>query len=143
MRSDREHRIPLSDAACALLRAVKGDRNPAPDELIFRGQKGAITKQSFLEIARRVAAKMSPPIGETEISAHGFRSSFRTWGGEETSFAREILEVALSHRVGDSKTEVAYARGALLEKRRAAMQAWGAYVLAQPTKKSAKLLRVV
>jgi len=81
-----------------------------------------------------VAAKMSPPIGETEISAHGFRSSFRTWGGEETSFAREILEVALSHRVGDSKTEVAYARGALLEKRRAAMQAWGAYVLAQPTK---------
>ena len=103
----------------------------------------AITKHSFLEIARRVAAKMSPPVAETEISAHGFRSSFRTWGGEETSFAREILEVALSHRVGDSKTEVAYARGALLEKRRAAMQAWGAYVLAQPTKKSAKLLRVV
>jgi integrase len=71
-----EHRIPLRDAACALLRAVKGDGNPAPDELIFRGQKGR--SPSFLEIARRLAAKMSPPIGETEISAHGFRSSFRT-----------------------------------------------------------------
>ena len=78
---------------------------------------------SFFEIARA-------PQSARRKYAHGFRSSFRTWGGEETSFAREILEVALSHRVGDSKTEVAYARVALLEKRRAAMQAWGAYVLA-------------
>ena len=56
-------------------------------------------------------------------TAHGFRSSFRDWVGDCTSFPREIAEAALAHKVGDS-VELAYRRGDALEKRRALMEAW-------------------
>ena len=61
-----------------------------------------------------------------EITVHGFRSTFRDWAGEETEFAREVVEAALSHVVGDT-TERAYRRGDALEKRRKLMEAWAAF----------------
>lgn len=64
---------------------------------------------------------------KVQATAHGFRSSFRDWAGEETSFPREIAETALAHAVGDA-TERAYRRGDALEKRRALMDAWAAFV---------------
>ncbi|MGY4469760.1 integrase [Bradyrhizobium sp. LB9.1b] len=59
-------------------------------------------------------------------TVHGFRSSFRDWCGEETSFPREVAEAALAHAIGD-QTEAAYRRGDALEKRRAMMVAWANY----------------
>jgi integrase len=61
-----------------------------------------------------------------EVTVHGFRSSFRDWAGETTAFPSDICEVALAHAVG-GKTQVAYQRGDLLEKRRKLMTAWGTY----------------
>jgi integrase len=60
------------------------------------------------------------------ITAHGFRSTFRTWAAEQTNFARELAEAALAHVVGD-KVEQAYQRGDLFEKRRRLMQSWSDY----------------
>jgi integrase len=68
-------------------------------------------------------------MGRGELTAHGFRTSFRTWAAECTSFPREIAEMALSHAVG-SAVERAYQRGELLAKRRQLMEAWAAYISA-------------
>nr|ABS87622.1 putative P4 family integrase [Paracoccus methylutens] len=72
---------------------------------------------------------------EQKITVHGFRSSFRHWVGEETSFASETAEASMSHAVGDA-TERAYRRGDALEKRREVMEAWAAYCLSEPEKKA-------
>jgi integrase len=69
--------------------------------------------------------------GGGDVTVHGFRSAFRDWGGERTNAPRELLEVALSHRIGDA-TEAAYARGDLLEKRRRIMQQWATFLAALP-----------
>lgn len=63
----------------------------------------------------------------TGASPHGFRSSFRDWCGDKTSFPREIAEAALAHRAGDN-VELAYRRGDALEKRRALMDAWAHHI---------------
>jgi integrase len=65
-------------------------------------------------------------LGVTAATPHGFRSSFRDWAGNETSFPREVAEAALAHAVGD-QTEQAYRRGDALAKRRSLMEAWAAY----------------
>ena len=62
-------------------------------------------------------------MGRSDITAHGFRSTFRDWAGEETSFAREVIEHAMSHMLKD-KAEAAYARGDMFRKRRRLMEAW-------------------
>jgi integrase len=64
------------------------------------------------------------------MTVHGFRASFKTWAGERTNFARETVEIALAHKIGD-QTEQAYERGDKFEKRRRLMQAWADY-LAKP-----------
>jgi integrase len=64
---------------------------------------------------------------KTDVTAHGFRSSFRDWCGEETHFPREIAEAALAHAVGN-EVEAAYRRGDALEKRRGLMEAWADYL---------------
>ena len=68
-----------------------------------------------------------------ETTIHGMRASFRTWAAESTAFARELIEVALAHAVGDA-TEQAYQRGDLLEKRRAVDGEWGAFVSTPPSR---------
>ena len=61
-----------------------------------------------------------------DITVHGFRSTFRDWASETTSFPHEVCEQALAHAIGN-KTEAAYRRGDLFEKRRKLMDAWAAY----------------
>jgi integrase len=122
MKARREHRVPLSDQAIAVLMQAKDIYAEAPgrDDLVFPGAKGPLSDMSLTAVLRR----MGP-----EVTAHGFRSSFRDWAGESTHHPREVIEQALAHRVGDA-TESAYARGDLIMKRMALMGDWGAWCAA-------------
>ena len=119
MKAGREHRVPLSDAAVKLLRDV----NPgSPSEPVFAGPKGKpLSNMACLALLRRM--------GRDRITAHGFRSTFRDWCAEQTNYPRDVAEMALAHSIAD-KTEAAYRRGDLLEKRRALMSEWAAYCAA-------------
>jgi integrase len=77
-----------------------------------------MSNMSFLMLLRRM--------GKSDVTTHGFRSSFRDWCGELTNFPRELAEAALAHVVGD-KAELAYRRGDALEKRRAMMNSWSEF----------------
>jgi integrase len=67
------------------------------------------------------------PMGRSDLTVHGFRSTFRDWAAEVSPYPRELAEAALAHVLGD-KTEAAYQRGDLLEKRREMMQSWTDYL---------------
>jgi integrase len=127
MKSDRVHRVPLSKAAMAILLAIKGDAtNPIGPVFYGRSQgKGVIQRNGLNRICQHIGNKLNPP---QTITAHGTcRATFRTWGGEKTFFARELLEVALAHDLEGDATERAYQRGDLLDKRAQVMEAWGQY----------------
>lgn len=118
MKAGREHRVPLSSTAFEILR--RAELMPANTGFIFPGQKPEkpISNMAFLMALRRM---MIP------VTAHGFRSTFRDWAAERTSFPREVCEMALAHTIRD-KSEAAYRRGDLLEKRRDLMEAWSRFV---------------
>ena len=105
-KAGREHRIPLSNADSALLASL-----PRTGEYVFPGTYRAHMSVIALHL---VLQRM----GQTDITVHGFRSSFSTWARETTGFPRELIESALAHTVGDA-AERAYARGDALERRRA------------------------
>ncbi len=113
MKAGKEHRVPLGSAAIAQL----GERGSAHD-LLFPGGRGPRKPMSDMTLTAVLKR-----LGRYDISVHGFRSSFRDWAGETTSFPREVIEAALAHRLRD-KAEAAYARGDLFTKRRALMEAW-------------------
>lgn len=115
MKASKEHRVPLSDAAFALLGPRRDD-----DTLVFESESRPgklISDMSMTAVLRRM--------GRTAITVHGFRSTFRDWAGETTSFPREVIEAALAHGIKD-KAEAAYARTDLFDKRRDLMEAWAA-----------------
>jgi integrase len=117
MKALREHAVPLSAGSLAVLEAV---REISSGPLVFPGvRKYAPAPGKTFE---RLLQRMNRP-----VTTHGFRSSFRDWAGDETNFEREVAEAALAHAVGKA-TERAYRRGHALEKRRALMEAWSAYV---------------
>ena len=117
MKMRIEHVVPLSPYALAVLRSAIAIRREGTD-LIFPGVNGgAMSDMTLLGVLRR----MKEP-----TTVHGFRSSFRTWVAEETSFPGEVAEAALAHQ-NRNEVERAYQRGGLLEKRRKLMEAWGAY----------------
>jgi integrase len=124
MKAGKEHRVPLSDAALAALREVAQLRAHAgPDAAVFPGrQLGKLGKplsnMALLMLLRR--------LGRSDLTAHGFRSTFRDWVAEATNHQREIAEAALSHAVGNA-VEAAYQRGDLLDKRRRMMAEWAAF----------------
>jgi integrase len=107
MKAGKEHRVPLSDRAAAILASV-----PREGEHIF-----PLSNMAMLELLRG----MRP--GTT---VHGFRSSFRDWAAERTSYPNHVAEAALAHTIGD-KVEKAYRRGDLFEKRRKLMADWAAW----------------
>jgi integrase len=118
MKSGQQHRVPLSEAALAVLReAAKLRQNDGPAALVFPGASGA-KPLSDMALARLV------PSGAT---VHGFRSCFRTWAGETTSYPREVIEMALAHRLGDAVGQ-GYARGDLFQRRKSLMEAWAAFI---------------
>jgi integrase len=121
MKAARAHRVPLSARALEILETVKQLDNGG---YLFPGQKKGrpMSGMAFEMLLRRMGEDVTP---------HGFRSSFRDWAGEVSTFPREIAEQALAHKVGDA-TELAYRRGDALERRRVMMDAWAAYCEAHP-----------
>lgn len=117
MKAGREHRVALSDAAVALVRAAAPEKGA---DYVFPGAKEGrpLSNMAGLQLLKRM--------GRNDITVHGFRSSFRDWAREQTNFPREVAEAALAHVVKD-KTEAAYARGDVLAKRAKLMQAWADY----------------
>jgi integrase len=117
MKAGREHRVPLSPAAMAILDQMKEIRE---SEFVFPGGKEGrpLSNMAMLAVLKRM--------GRSELTAHGFRSSFRDWAAEQTNFPREVAEMALAHTVSD-KVEAAYRRGDLFQKRRQLMEAWARF----------------
>lgn len=121
MKAKKEHRVPLSDAAIAVLNQQAAMRE---GEFVFSSRRRA-------DRAINIDAPMRP-LHELRLpcTAHGFRSSFSDWAAERTSFPREIVEAALAHQVGTA-VERAYRRTDWLQKRRQLLDAWAAFI-AQP-----------
>lgn len=117
MKAEREHRVPLSERALAILGDLAQVR---AGDFVFRGQRAGmpLSNMAMEMVLRRMDLD--------GVTVHGFRSAFRDWAGNETHFPREIAEAALAHVVGD-KAEQAYRRSDALEKRRALMAAWAAH----------------
>lgn len=123
MKSAREHRVPLS-ARCFEVLARAKELSSGSDYLFpGRSLDKPLSDMVFLMMLRRM---------QLEVTAHGFRSSFRDWASECTSFPREVCELALAHAI-DDKTEAAYRRGDLLEKRRELMAAWALFATSAVT----------
>ena len=119
MKAGRDHRIPLSEPALAILREMLPLKR-RPDGLVFPGGRpGSPLSDVALSKALAVA-------GGGDATVHGMRSTFRDWAAEATSFAREIAESALAHANRD-RVESAYARTDHLDKRRTLMTAWAAH----------------
>ena len=118
MKSFKEHRVPLSDAVVTMLTTLKKESKGR--DYIFPGQKKdtALSNMTCLATLKRM--------GRADITVHGFRSTFRDWISETTAYPRDVAEMALAHTIGD-KTEAAYRRGDLIEKRRALMSDWAAH----------------
>jgi len=116
MKAKKEHRVALNNEAVALLKTTPEAERTG---LIFPNTKGnMLSDMTLTAVLRRM--------GRSDITAHGFRSTFRDWAGESTAYPREVIEHALAHRLKD-KTEASYARGDLFEKRRRMMREWGKF----------------
>lgn len=129
MKAGKEHRIPLSAES---LRLLKGLHRIEGEELVFSGRKlgEPMSDATMLRVVQRINAdredKFLDPKTGKPVVVHGFRASFKTWATEATAYPRDLVESALAHRI-ESKTEAAYQRGDVLDKRRKMMSQWAAY----------------
>jgi integrase len=116
-KTHQEHRIPLSVPAVDLLRRLEAERR---GECVFPGMREGkpLSDMAMLVLLKRME--------RTDITPHGFRSSFRDWCAERTAFPREVCEMALGHAISN-EVEAAYRRGDLFEKRRQLMSEWARY----------------
>ena len=117
--------MPLSSGALSVLDtarplALMQDGEPKPDAPVFPGPRRA------LPMSNMVMLMLLRPMGRTDLTAHGFRSSFSDWAAERTAFPRGVVEMALAHAV-ENNVEAAYRRGDLFEKRRQLMDAWSRF----------------
>jgi integrase len=114
MKARKQHKVPLSSLAIELLKEM---RAICRGDFIFHGMREGqpVSQTMVLMLTRQCAG--------TRVSVHGFRSTFRDWAAEQTSFPREVAEMALAHGVG-SDVERAYRRGDLFEKRGQLMESW-------------------
>jgi integrase len=118
MKAGRQHRVPLTLRALEILTQSK--ELGGGSDYVFPGRSGTkpLSNMVFLMTLLRMGL---------DITAHGFRSSFRDWAAEQTSVPREVCELALAHTV-ENRVEAAYRRGDLFEKRRELMQLWDSYL---------------
>ena len=125
MKAKREHEVPLSDAALALLESM-----PKVCEIVFAGtKKQPLSDMSLTAVIRRMNGDDKPVWADANgegVTVHGFRSSFRMWAAETTNYPREVAEHALAHQLPDA-VERAYQRGSQFAKRAALMAEWSAY----------------
>lgn len=118
MKAGVVHEVPLSDAALAILNELD-EHDLEPADFVFPAPRGgSLSDMALSQLLKRM--------GHSDITVHGFRSTFRDWAGEKTQFGREEVEMALAHTVASS-VERAYRRGRALEKRRALMASWATY----------------
>ncbi|MGE5272006.1 MAG: tyrosine-type recombinase/integrase [Thiohalocapsa sp.] len=117
MKAGKEHRVPLSAAAIGVLKRLGKIRQ---SDFVFPGGKPTqpISNMAMLMLLRR--------LGCSHLTVHGFRSSFRDWAAEQTSFPAEVAEMALAHSVSN-QVEAAYRRGDLFDKRRQLAEDWAAF----------------
>jgi integrase len=139
MKAGKEHRVPLSDAAVAVLEkvlpmALMCDGKPAPNAPVFPSNRRALpmTRTVLLKLLKSMRAGMT---------VHGFRSGFSDWAAERTSYPREIIEAALAHAVG-SPVEQAYRRTDVFERRRRLMADWAGFCNAPEATGTVILLQV-
>jgi integrase len=111
MKSGKEHRVPLSPHALAIFKEMQG----LDDELVFPG----IREGGMMDLVRRIMKR-------SDITVHGFRSTFRDWAAEHTNYQNHVVEMALAHAI-PCAVEASYRRGDLFEKRRKLMEAWARY----------------
>jgi integrase len=119
MKGRKKHLIPLTPRMLKLLASLPG-RDLVDDSLVFVGTK---TGQP---LGKMTLPQLVDAMGH-DVTIHGMRASFKTWAGEQTSFAREAIEFSLAHVVG-SDSEQAYWRGDMIQKRRQLMEAWSVFV---------------
>jgi integrase len=127
MKAHREHRVPLSTRALAILREMEAARNGNDDNaFIFPGPnpRRPLSNVALLRLLERMQLD--------NLTVHGFRSSFRDWAAERTNSPNHVVEMALAHTVSD-KVEAAYRRTDLFEKRRRLMQQWATFCITAPT----------
>ncbi len=119
MKAGKEHIVPLSPRAVEILEALKAGEYDL-DGYVFPGRqpKKPLSNMAFLMLMRRM--------GRDDLTAHGFRSTFRDWAGDRSAFDTQTIEFALAHGISD-KTEAAYRRGTAIEKRRQLMAHWADY----------------
>ena len=120
IKGGREHRKPLPKQACEVIAQMQAQRDPDFPYLFPGGERGEpLSENAMLEVLDRM--------GFGHVTVHGFRSSFKDWAAECTNYPNEISEMALAHVIGD-KTEAAYRRGDLFEKRQRLMDDWATYL---------------
>ena len=117
MKAGKEHKVPLSERSLDILRAMK---RVSQGHYIFPGSRAGnpLSEMSMLMTLRRM--------GVEDVTVHGFRSTFKDWAADCTTYQNEVSEMALAHTI-DNKSEAAYRRGELLEKRKNLMKDWAKY----------------
>lgn len=128
MKAGREHRVPLSSRAIEIVEAMQAlARGP----YLFPGPepKAPLSSMAMAMLLRRM---------KSDVTVHGFRSTFRDWASETTGFSHEVCEMALAHTISN-KAEAAYRRGDLFDKRRRLMEAWAGYCASAGSDKVVRL----
>jgi integrase len=134
IKAGKEHRVPLSPAVLSILETMK---NEGSTNHVFPGGRGraGLSNMAMLKLLERM--------GRSDLTVHGFRSTFRDWVSERTNFPREVAEMALAHAISD-KVEAAYRRGDLFEKRRKLMEIWSTYCgTSQPKPEASQNIKVI
>ena len=122
MKGKKQHRVPLSDRAVEILQAM-----PSRSRYTFAKENGEpLSNMAMLELLRG----MRP---DTDLTVHGFRSTFRDWAAERTNYPNHVVEMQLAHKIPD-KVEAAYRRGELFAKRKNMMKRWAAFLVAPSPK---------
>ncbi|MAI48984.1 MAG: integrase [Flammeovirgaceae bacterium TMED32] len=124
MKAQKEHRIPLTDSTITILGSLP---RIAHNPFVFPGSRTGrpLSNMAMLQLMRGMGFGVNGSRGP--FVPHGFRSSFRDWSGEVSSFPRDVAEMALAHAV-ENKVEAAYRRGDLFEKRTKMMEAWASFL---------------
>ena len=121
MKAGVEHVVPLAPAAMDILRALQPG-NAQADQRVFSVAGVARSNMAIAMLLRRM--------GRSDITTHGFRSTFRDWAGDATEYPRELIEQALAHTI-QNKAERAYRRGTAVDRRRRLMEDWASYCASQ------------
>ncbi|MEN8131865.1 MAG: integrase arm-type DNA-binding domain-containing protein [Pseudomonadota bacterium] len=121
MKSGRDHRVPLTEPVLAILKKL-----PEAGDFVFPGQRYGkhLSNTAMLKV-------LKDDLGYANLTVHGFRSSFRDWAAEMTAYPRELAEAQLAHVLSD-KTEAAYQRGDMFEKRRRMLDDWSKFCATRP-----------